>query len=261
MGHYYPGYDEEVDGPLTEPEPSAAPKPPTPPTAEQVQRGVLQLQFGLTSGFLAMMTEAARGEIPAQSCWEFANAIRAELKPRDNLEKLLIDGALLAHVKAGYLLVTSGTADAQRAEIYLKAAPKFMAECRKNILALREYRSPTAEKQITVVKQQNVAAGNQQIGCLVTQTMPTLTDSQPNIELLTTQVSQICSPPVLIEHQPEPQVDYLRDVFMQTPEVKECLATMDRARLKSTKKSSKRITADTDIPETPLFGPDHGIEA
>jgi hypothetical protein len=38
-----------------------------------------------------------------------------------------------------------------------------MSEFRKSSLALRDYRSPTVPKQVTVVKQQNLAAGNQQV--------------------------------------------------------------------------------------------------
>ncbi len=54
----------------------------------------------------------------------------------------------------------------EAAALYNAAAARLMAEFRKTSLALREYRTPVLQKQITVVKQQNLAAGDQQIAYL-----------------------------------------------------------------------------------------------
>jgi hypothetical protein len=46
------------------------------------------------------------------------------------------------------------------------SAIKLMAEFRRSTLALRDFQTPPAVKHVTVVKQQNVAAGDQQVALI-----------------------------------------------------------------------------------------------
>jgi hypothetical protein len=80
---------------------------------------------------------------------------------------MLIQQLLLAHHRIGDLQVQAAKATTtEAAALYSAAAARLMAEFRKTSMALREYRTPVLQKQITVVKQQNLAAGDQQIAYL-----------------------------------------------------------------------------------------------
>lgn len=91
--------------------------------------------------------------------------IKAVGQPVDPLENLIIDQLLWAHFSIGRLQTTAaGAATAEVNGAFTLAITRLMAEFRKTLLALREYRSPLTPRQITVVQQQNVAAqGDQQI--------------------------------------------------------------------------------------------------
>ncbi|MCX5958000.1 MAG: triose-phosphate isomerase [Cyanobacteria bacterium] len=71
---------------------------------------------------------------------------------------------------------TGRTASPEQAVTLNMAAVKLMAEHRKTTLALREYRSPITPKQVTVVRQQNVSAGDQQIALVESCPVPTSTE-------------------------------------------------------------------------------------
>jgi hypothetical protein len=84
--------------------------------------------------------------------------------PKDPIEAMLIEQLLWAHHRLADLHVTATAAkETDQVSALTSAAARLMAEFRKSSLALREYRSPTMPKQVTLVKQQNVAAGNQQV--------------------------------------------------------------------------------------------------
>jgi hypothetical protein len=89
--------------------------------------------------------------------------------PSDPIERMLVEQLSLSHLHIGLLhtkAATSRTADV--AKTYLSAANRMQAEFRRDALALKELRSPNRTKSFTVVKQANVAAGDQQVA-LVTQ--------------------------------------------------------------------------------------------
>jgi hypothetical protein len=95
------------------------------------------------------------------------NVLAAAGQPTDPIEVMLIQQLLLAHHRIGDLQVQAVKATTtEAAALYNAAAARLMAEFRKTSLALREYRTPVVPKQITVVKQQNLAAGDQQIAYL-----------------------------------------------------------------------------------------------
>ena len=90
--------------------------------------------------------------------------LTASGKPSDPIEVMLIEQLLLAHHRIGDLHAHSACSEsAEEAVLYNGAALRLMAEFRKTSLALREYRTPVATPNVTVVRQQNVAKGDQQI--------------------------------------------------------------------------------------------------
>ena len=222
---YYPGFDEESDADTTEP---SAPPIPVPPTPEAIQRGVQVLHHGMTSAWLGLfLGDQLQDQIPAQSLLDFAVEVRAELQPKDNLEKLLVDSALLSHFKAAQLMAEASVVDLQRAEIYLNAAPKFLAEFRKCVLALKEYRSPVIAKQVTVVQQQNVAQRDQQVACVVADAAAMKDVSAVAGQLKTR--AELKAPVAASEQQPKTVDDLVFEAFLATKEVRQEMTRMEVA--------------------------------
>ena len=79
--------------------------------------------------------------------------------PADALERMLIDRRRLAHVMTMQLHASTalGLTPEDGAGIYAAAAARLMAELRRTILSVREYRTPPATPHITTIEQQNVA--------------------------------------------------------------------------------------------------------
>jgi hypothetical protein len=87
--------------------------------------------------------------------------------PADPLERMLVEQIILAQQKIGDLHVRAAqAADAQAVGCYVTAAARLMAECRKSMLALKAYRTPSSPPQMTFVQQQNLASGDQQIALI-----------------------------------------------------------------------------------------------
>jgi hypothetical protein len=87
--------------------------------------------------------------------------------PNDPIERMLIDQTAFAHhTIAGLYIKASKAATVEQAGVYYAAAARLLSELRRLALALREYRAPIIRQPQTVVKQQNLAAGDQQIAYL-----------------------------------------------------------------------------------------------
>ncbi len=83
---------------------------------------------------------------------------------KDPIERMLTEQLIVAHHRITELHAESACADTPKIkELYNAAALRLLNEFRKTALALREYRTPVASKSLTLVNQQNVASGNQQI--------------------------------------------------------------------------------------------------
>jgi hypothetical protein len=78
--------------------------------------------------------------------------------PADPLERMMIEQAAVAHVVSLQLLsfVASCKTPAET-NLYAASAARLMAELRRMILGVREYRSPLVRQQVTKIEQQNVA--------------------------------------------------------------------------------------------------------
>ena len=82
----------------------------------------------------------------------------------DPLETMLIEQLMMAHQTIGSLYVRAADSnDPAAINVYTSGAARLMAESRKALMAIREYRTPSGPQQLTIVKQQNLAGGNQQV--------------------------------------------------------------------------------------------------
>ncbi len=86
--------------------------------------------------------------------------------PADPLEKMMIEQMALSHHAIGRLHVKAASSQSeQEATIYNSAAARMMNEYRRSAMALKNYRAPTPQGHVTLmrVQQQNVSVGDQQV--------------------------------------------------------------------------------------------------
>jgi hypothetical protein len=134
---------------------------------EKAQRGAHTLEEFYASSVLATSSGKMLGaHVDAAAYKILRDEFIADAgQPADPLEVLMLDQLLWAHHQVGSLHVqASKTNDAAIAEAYSNAAVKLMAESRRTVMALREYRSPVRSN--LTVGQQNVAAGGQQLAVI-----------------------------------------------------------------------------------------------
>ena len=78
--------------------------------------------------------------------------------PKDPLERMLIEQAAAAHVMVFQLHAAAALADSpEAAGIFSAAATKLMAELRRTVLGIRDYRTGPVRPVLTRIEQQNVA--------------------------------------------------------------------------------------------------------
>jgi hypothetical protein len=84
--------------------------------------------------------------------------------PTDPITRMLLEQMALAHLHIGVLHTKAATTDStDAAKAYLGAAARLQSEFRRLALALKELQSPSRSKSFTVVKQANLAAGDQHV--------------------------------------------------------------------------------------------------
>lgn len=84
--------------------------------------------------------------------------------PTDPVEQMLIQQLALAHHRIAQLHVSAAEAGSvELVKAYSAAAVRLTGEFRRLALALRTYRQPVSTRHFTVVRQQNLATGNQQV--------------------------------------------------------------------------------------------------
>ena len=87
--------------------------------------------------------------------------------PTDPVERMMIEQLALAHYRIAQLHVQAAKADTvDAAKQYSAMAIRLTGELRRMSLAIKQYRQPTSTKHFTVVRQQNVSNGNQQVAYL-----------------------------------------------------------------------------------------------
>jgi hypothetical protein len=133
---------------------------------EDYAEGVLGNVVPLTV-FRALMTPLG-DNFRLDGIQAYRKQLRAELaRPGNQLDAMLVDQLAWCHVEGGHLLAKSAYAsDPKEKEVLSGSAIKLMAEVRRTAQALRDLQTPPAVKHVTVVKQQNVAAGDQQVALI-----------------------------------------------------------------------------------------------
>lgn len=87
--------------------------------------------------------------------------------PTDPIERMMIEQLAMAHHRIAQLHVQTETADTvEGKKAYAAAAVRLTGEFRRLSLAIRQYRQPISTKHFTVVRQQNIANGDQQVAYL-----------------------------------------------------------------------------------------------
>lgn len=217
-------YDDEDDD-----EVQAAPPP---PFVHELQQGINILRYGVAgvSQFESMAGSNLKA-ISADSHIRAFEQIRVAAGVAGNpIEQILVDGVMLAHVQAARLMSKAEGQSPDVAEVYHNASAKYLGETRKLALALKEFRSPVVAKQVTVVQQQNVAHGDQQVASLTTNVTPMASLPAVCSAEFATVVTEAYGPVAAITHEPQKSTDELIiESFMATPEVREHLGKMDAA--------------------------------
>lgn len=121
--------------------------------------------------------------------------------PSDPIEEMLIEQFVLANFHIGQLHTRAAQAkSSEAAKVFYGALARMQAESRKLALALQAYRSPPKTSQFTVVKQANIAAGNQQVAFVEQSQTPPERISEHDSKLIT---GNPASSPGTIENQAE----------------------------------------------------------
>ena len=145
---------------------------PSPPEEKPHQPPVAQINWagsiahGVPGIYLwNSVQETLRTKIGTSHWEEYLHAIlRNAGSPSDPIERMLIEQITLAYHNIARLHMAAAYAETlDHAEVYNAAAARLLGEFRRTVLALRDYRCPMAPKQVTLVQQQNLAAGDQQV--------------------------------------------------------------------------------------------------
>ena len=132
------------------------------PEARSVEEGLPAVVLGAIAG------DSLQGKVSTAGFKSYLDKLLEDSgSPTDPIERQFVEQLAWAHARIGSLHVQAAHAQSpEQAAALNNAATKLMNEHRKTGLALREYRSPVVPKQVTVVRQQNVAAGNQNVAMI-----------------------------------------------------------------------------------------------
>ena len=205
---------------------------PQPPIVHDLQKGIQILRYGIAAiSQFESMGSSSLNTVSAASHIRAFEQIRADAGVVNNpMEQILVDGAMLAHVQAARLMSKAEGQPPEVAEVYHNASAKYLGETRKLALALKEFRSPVVAKQVTVVQQQNVAHGDQQVACLTANVTPMASLPAVFSDEFATVITEAYGSVAAITHEQKKSTDELIiESFMATPEVREHLSQMDAA--------------------------------
>ncbi len=136
------------------------------PSREKLHGGVLA--GGIYAGMVRKMIEQTWGKSDGLTNETIATAVQHgvdvdnSMKPRDALEKMLIEQALWTHARIAHLNdLAVGQQDRDALRIVNEAADRATNSFRRHMLALAEYRKPPRSDVFTAIKQANI--GGQQV--------------------------------------------------------------------------------------------------
>jgi hypothetical protein len=135
----------------------------------KLEHGAQVVKEASAMGVLSILAQKIfKKQIPPACYQQYRNHILADSgAPSDPLEMMMLEQQIWAHFRIADLHVEAAVATSpELIELYTAAGAKLMGEFRRTCLAIREYRSPVVAKHITLVKQQNVAAGDQQVALI-----------------------------------------------------------------------------------------------
>lgn len=213
-------YDDEVQ----------ATPPPEPVLDEQL--GIDFLRYGIAGFSLhEVMRNSKLSNISLPSHLRTLEHFRGEAGVfGDPMARLLVDSAVMAHIQGARLMAKAEGQPPEVAEVYWKASTRYLSETRHQILALRQYRAPVVSKQVTVVQQQNVAHGDQQVACVMTNVTPMASLPAAISDQFVTVIAEAYGSVEAITQEPRKSPEELIvESFMAAPEVREHLAMMDLA--------------------------------
>ncbi len=143
---------------IKSPPANTVPSPGGKPPMTEPQRQARTVRDAMIPG-LMQAAMAPKGTIDGKTARGYRDELLREMgNPTDALERMLIEQAVLAHVVIMQLHATSALSEsAEAAGVYSAAAARLMAELRRTILAVREYRTPPTRPVVTRIEQQNVA--------------------------------------------------------------------------------------------------------
>lgn len=153
--------------PLEKPKPPATPEGLTPSEqAEFLRTQGIAYNFKHKAGgayLSAIASTVIRDAGSPESFIAFLEDLLSDAgNPEDPIERMLIEQISLAYHQLGALYVlSSSAATVDERETYYKAAARLLGEFRRSVLALKDYRAPAPQKNLTLVKQQNVAHSQQ----------------------------------------------------------------------------------------------------
>jgi hypothetical protein len=141
--------------------------------------------------------------LPLEGFVEYVDQLMVEAgEPKDPIERLLIEQIGLAHHNIGRLYIQASSADTlEQAKVYNAAATRLLAEFRRAALALKKYREPTPTRNITLVKQQNLAQ-HQQVALVESKAAVDTSQSPASEELTTRSDNQLASKKLELEYAP-----------------------------------------------------------
>ena len=205
---------------------------PQAPIVQELQQGINILRYAIAGvSQFESMSSSTLSTVSAASHIRAFEQIRVDAGVAgDPMAQLLADSAVLSHIQAARLMSLASSQPPEVADVYHKASARYLSETRKQVLALREYRSPVVSKQVTVVQQQNVAHGDQQVACLTANVTPMASLPAAYSDEFATVITEAYGSVAAITHEPQKSTDELIiESFMATPEVREHLAKTDAA--------------------------------
>lgn len=187
---HFPGSETYSSDSPPPPPPPIKPKP-TVKTVSDPQDGAKLVREGFGPTIAAALSGGISEVVGVGGFQKFREAILKDLgDPQDPMERMVIDQLCWLHFRAGQILVASADSKlpADQAAVLTAAATRVIAEFRKSVLALREYRSPRREvPNVTINTNTQLAVVNP--------------PAEPPVatEILDAQVNKSLPPPVALE--------------------------------------------------------------
>ena len=156
-------FSGHLDWAKTAPRPGRSAQPTTEPLSYDPKKLTSAQQARLVRDCvlpgLMSLAISPKGQIEGLVAKGYRDELLREMgDPTDPLERMLIEQAAVGNVMVMQLhALAAQSGNAVEAGIFVAAAARLMAELRRMILAVREYRSPPSRPHITRIDQQNVA--------------------------------------------------------------------------------------------------------